>query len=192
MCSHQLLPIGHTYYHVRFAPPLALPHFESIFFRRTPAADFQVGGRSYGVFAPNWQLGPVDEWLKATGHGEAGRERSRRAAPPEPRSLAPETLLPVVRQAPRDFTRLDVLASNPLLQSTLLPPEDRTPAGIQATLRRAVESLNSNPKDARLYRALRVTYLEPVARASRCRRSRGWQRSRRWLPRRVVWRAGQA
>ena len=70
-----------------------------------------------------------------------------------------------MRRALRDYTRPDALAANPLLRSRLAieRAEDRhTHATLQALLREAAETLRANPKDDRLYRAVRATYLEPV------------------------------
>ncbi|MBW7886328.1 MAG: ATP-binding protein, partial [Caldilineaceae bacterium] len=43
-------------------PELMAPHFQSIHFHRTPAAEFAIGGRHYGVFSHNWALMPVSAW----------------------------------------------------------------------------------------------------------------------------------
>jgi hypothetical protein len=139
-------------------PDFMAPHFESIRVPRTPAADFMVGGRSYGVFSHNWALDPVATWLMDTKHAEAALP-----APAPALALSERDFAAAVRQALRDYTRLDLLAASPLLQLTLLADGERSPAALQALLRQGVTSLNLNPKDARLYRALWHTYIEPEA-----------------------------
>ena len=67
-----------------------------------------------------------------------------------------------VRQALRDYTRPDLLAEGRLLSSSLLADAERSPEGVRALLREIVEGLSGNPKDARLYRALWHTYIEPA------------------------------
>ena len=71
-----------------------------------------------------------------------------------------------MRQALRDYTRPDALATNPLLHSRLTvesaggAPEAAT---LQARIREAAEQLRANPRDEKLYRAIHRTYLEPAA-----------------------------
>jgi hypothetical protein len=71
-----------------------------------------------------------------------------------------------VRRALRDFTRPNALAANPLLRSRVAAEhagDAPTAATLQALLREAAETLRANPRDEKLYRALRRTYLEPAA-----------------------------
>ena len=71
-----------------------------------------------------------------------------------------------VRAALRDYTRLDALATNPL-QSARLFRNERDPAAraraLQHLLRQAAETLETNPRDQKLFRVIRYTYLEPLA-----------------------------
>ena len=71
-----------------------------------------------------------------------------------------------MRQALRDVTRPAALAANPLLRSRVVAEHAcgaPTSATLQALLREAAETLRANPKDAKYYRALQRTYLEPAA-----------------------------
>lgn len=147
-------------------PTLMAPHFESIHFQRTPAADFTVGGRQYGVFSHNWALMPLTVWQIDTRHADLGIADAGRAAAGEAKAspapvLSKREFAAALRQALRDYTRPDLLAANPLLNTALLT--ERTPAALQALLGDAVTALNQNPKDAKLYRALWRTYIEPEA-----------------------------
>jgi len=40
------------------------PMFTEIQIRRVPEADFEVGGRRYGVFAHDWRAEPAQSWLR--------------------------------------------------------------------------------------------------------------------------------
>ena len=139
-------------------PELMAPHFESIHFHRTPAADFTVGERPYGVFCHNWALMPLTAWQIDTRHADAGLPPGLDAVQPAV-VLTESDFTAAVRLALRDFTRPDLLADNPLLATPLAT--DGTVPSLQEVLRDAVAALNQNPKDARLYRALWHTYIEP-------------------------------
>jgi hypothetical protein len=70
-----------------------------------------------------------------------------------------------VRQALRDYTRPDRLATNPLVRSRLVVEAAEggdPPAALRALLRAAIATLTANPKDAKLHRALWHTYAEPA------------------------------
>ena len=45
-------------------PDLMEPMFTEIRMWRVPEADFEVGGRHYGVFAHNWRQESADAWLR--------------------------------------------------------------------------------------------------------------------------------
>jgi hypothetical protein len=70
-----------------------------------------------------------------------------------------------VRQALRDYHH-PALATNPLLRSRLARQHAGgapTTASLQALLREAAEGLRAHPRDAKLYRALAATYLQPAS-----------------------------
>ena len=70
-----------------------------------------------------------------------------------------------VRQALRDYTRPDRLATNPLVRSRLVVDTGRLegpPAVLQALLREAAATLTANPKDTKFHRAIWHTYFEPA------------------------------
>ena len=46
------------------APDLMEPMFTEIQMRRLPEADFEAGGRRYGVFGHDWRLEPARGWLQ--------------------------------------------------------------------------------------------------------------------------------
>jgi hypothetical protein len=141
-------------------PDFMAPHFESIRFPRTPGADFQIGDRVYGVFSHNWAKDPLRQWQVDTKHAD---EASLVGAFAQlPYALTDDEFAVAVRQALRDYTRPDLLAISPLLQSPLLDDDARTPHALRACLQQAVTSFSENPKDAKFYRALWHTYIEPA------------------------------
>jgi hypothetical protein len=149
-------------------PEFHEPHFTGIHIPRSPEADFAVGGRRYGVFAHDWRLQPAAVWMRLK-HEPVSVAGTRFGHPP---ASTPQLLLlsrtefaEAVRQALRNYTRPDRLATNPLMRSRLVVDEtgsDSPPAALQALLRTATATLTANPKDAKLHRALWHTYLEPA------------------------------
>lgn len=96
-------------------PDFMAPHFESVRFSRTPAADFTVGERTYGVFSHNWIQDPIAQWLVDTKHAGAALTPSSGLSSVQTVALSEAEFAHAVRQALRDFTRPDLLATNPLL-----------------------------------------------------------------------------
>jgi hypothetical protein len=152
------------------------PHFAVVGFARVPEADFEVGGRRYGVFAHDWRAEPPLAWIEHKGLIElsdaaaAGPALSARGAGPPLLVLSQPEFAAAVRQALRDYTRPGALAANPVLRSRLAAEYAAEHAGgtptaatLQAMLRESAETLRANPQDDKLYRALRRTYLEPAA-----------------------------
>ncbi len=143
--------------------------FTYINFCRVAEADFEVGGRRYGGFAHDWRAEPLAVWREIVRE----RELSLNFKPEPVSSFAPAPLLVLsqpefakaVRQALRDYTRPEALATNPLLRSRLLVHPDRpspTPADLRALLERAVQTLRRNPKDEKFFHALDRTFLHPA------------------------------
>jgi hypothetical protein len=129
---------------------------------RARAADFEVGGRRYGVFAHDWRVeGPL-EWITRKGlleFNDAAAARSNVVASDSLVVLSQQEFEHAVRQALRDATRPAELAKNPLARSRVALESGDT---LQALLRRAAETLRGNPKDEKLYRALECTYFQPA------------------------------
>lgn len=149
-------------------PAFLESHLAAMHMHRVPEADFTVGGRTYGVFAHDWREEPIAAWLAVK--AEIGAVGQARRPAPEPLDDPPswpsrEAFVADVRQALRDYTRADLLAGSPLMRSRIVraaaggPPQ---PAALQRVLREAAEMLAANPRDARLYRAIHRTYLEPA------------------------------
>jgi hypothetical protein len=151
-------------------PGFHQPHFTSIHMRRSPEADFEVGGRHYSVFAHDWRVEPASVWLSMKAEREMQPDltlEQLEAALPRPvLVLSQPEFDQAVRQALRDYTRPDLLAANPLMRSRLVikaAEPSVSPTTLQALLQEASATLTSNPKDEKLYRAIYHTYLEPAA-----------------------------
>lgn len=133
---------------------------------RLPEADFEVGGRRYGVFGHDWRAVPPLTWLTIMG------ERELAGAPPTP-SATPQQLLVLsesefkdaLHDALRNYLRPTALGANPLVRSRLIMERvgahaslNERIATLQGVLREAAESLHKAPRDAKLYRAVQQTY----------------------------------
>ena len=154
-----------AWYYIPYADAGAgAPMMSYIDFRREPAADFEVGGRRYAVFARDWRHGGVEGWLDLMGARELGSDGAEqppeRAAPAL--ALSKPEFTDAVRRALRDLHRPAALATNPLLRTRLLPPEDSGPETLAQLLRDAIASVADDPRDERLARALDRTYVHPA------------------------------
>ncbi|HXF62891.1 MAG TPA: ATP-binding protein [Caldilineaceae bacterium] len=145
--------------------------FEYADLARLPAADFTVGGRSYGVYGHDWRVTPPVAWLTLLGDRELG------AAVGQPQAshtltlvvLSAEDFAEAAKQALQNLSRADVLRASPLLWSKLVAdhvdPQAETAertAVLQKHLMAAVETLRHAPRDLKLYRAVYHTYIQPA------------------------------
>lgn len=139
---------------------------------RIPDADFEVGGRRYGLYGHNWRTMPPVAWLKMLADKEIAA--GPQAAPP-PRQTAPLVVLSepdftaAVRDALRDFTRVGALRNNPLLHSRLISENAGSNSEmaervtvLQSLIRRASDQLQQSGRESKLYRVLYHTYLHPA------------------------------
>jgi hypothetical protein len=156
--------------------PTADPDFWASMFAyinlpRLQEADFEVGGRRYGVYAFDWRVTPPMAWLDLLAEREVAAE---------PLAVSPTETTPLVvlgesdfaeavRDALRNFHRSEELRANPLLRSRMVVERAGTDAddsaGIGALrdlLEEAADSLRASPREAKLYRALHRTCLDPA------------------------------
>jgi hypothetical protein len=150
-------------------PEFWQPHFHGIHMRRSPEADFDVGGRHYGVFAHDWRVQPVSAWEVAIAQQvpltDVNPIQSQASLQPPLLVLSQPEFEEAVRQALRDYTRPDLLAANPLVRSRLLremAKGETAVSTLQALLREALATLTANPKDQKFHRALWHTYFKPA------------------------------
>ena len=137
---------------------------------RLPEADFSVGERRFGVYGHDWRLESPARWLSILADKEVGIPVESKPVPAEPMIvLSAEEFSGAIRQALQDFTRPNLLTSNPLLRSHLVTervdpdskPLDRAEA-LRLLLQESAATLQSNPRDEKLYRALDHTYFHPA------------------------------
>lgn len=91
------------------------------------------------------------------------------AKPADVPSTAPSVALSyadfvvALKAALRQFSRPDLLASNPLMLSRLLGSKGHAgPSDLQALLAQTVETLFTSPRDEKLRRVIEVTYFRPA------------------------------
>jgi hypothetical protein len=138
---------------------------------RLPEADFEVEGHHYGVYGHDWRVVPPLKWLDLL----AERETMLTTQPPAPPKtetlvvLSQSDFAEAVWDALREFTNPEALRANPLLRSRLIMEAPETPAQsaeritrLQEIIQMAAESLQSSPRQAKYYRALYRTYLNPA------------------------------
>jgi hypothetical protein len=137
---------------------------------RLTEIDYEIGGKRYGVYGHDWRVQPPLAWLQMLAEREVS---GGVAAPPPPAQqivvLSRDEFAAAVRNAVHDL-RVEALRKNALLQSRIVAQRvaadatmtDRATA-LSSLLKQAAESLKATPRDAKLYRALYHTYLEPAA-----------------------------
>jgi hypothetical protein len=151
-------------------PDFWLPALSYMDIKRISEADFEIGSKHYAQFAHDWRAMPIPAWLEMLGE----RELNTNLKPSDLEHQAPSPLVVLsepefeeaVRDALKDFTRPNSLQRNPLLRSRLLTDRIQGQANataLQQLIREAAQTLKTNPKDEKLYRALERTYLEPAA-----------------------------
>ena len=135
---------------------------------RAPEADFEVGGRSYGVFAHDWRRMGGEEWLERMAERELGDEAPAPSPEREPGpllALSQPEFADAVRRALRDLHRPDALATNPLARTRVVRErraELPAPEALRELLHEAVDALRADPRGEKLARALERTYLRPA------------------------------
>ena len=136
---------------------------------RAPGADFDVGGRAFGLFAHDFRQVPVDAWLELVTERALSRDFTVEPsmAKPELLVLSQPEFAHAVKQALHDVQHPALLARNPLLRTRLVHDyaSDTQPdaAALEAVIRDAVDSLTGHPRDDKLLRAVDRTYLRPAA-----------------------------
>jgi hypothetical protein len=158
--------------------PCAEPDFWAAMFTysdlvRIPEADFEVGGRCYGVYGHDWRVVPHAAWreLMAKREVAASAEAIPASSSSEPLVvLSQPEFSEAVQDTLRHFCRPDALQTNPLLQSRLImkrvadkASKTERIAALRDLVQETVESLRSYARDAKLYHALNRAYLHPAS-----------------------------
>jgi hypothetical protein len=111
-------------------------------------------------------------WLDLLAEREIGMMREPTPPPPasEPLIVLDESAFAAaVRDALRDYARPDILSHNPLTRSRFVVEQvgataadvERV-AALRAILKEAMDALQATPRDAKAYRALYHTYVQPA------------------------------
>ena len=136
---------------------------------RYPEADFEIGGKAYGVYGHDWRVMTPAVWIARLAEKEVGGTGRLTHPPVEPViSLSREDFNNAVKQALQGFARPNGLSGNPLLRSRLVSEtagkESKERAEILASrIKEAAGSLRVHPRDEKLFRALDQTYFHPAA-----------------------------
>ena len=143
--------------------------FDYTDFHRLAGADFEVGGRRYGMFGHDWRTVAPMAWIAKMADRTAPAEDAGPDGAAADTGLSEPEFADAVRAALRDLTRLDRLHGAALgrsrLVSGLLPgaptATDRAKA-IRDVVRSAAAVLESSPRDRKLFRVLHHTFLQPA------------------------------
>lgn len=137
-----------------------------------PTANFTLGERTYGVFGHDWRAVPPLAWLDLLAQRETAIDPQNvpRPQPAKPMLvLSHEAFAEAVQDALRFFTRPDLLTENPLLQSRLILGEpgqkveqETHLARLQQSIQETVDTLKSDPRRRKYYKALYHAYIQPA------------------------------
>jgi GTPase SAR1 family protein len=168
---HRLTPVTYTFF-VCANPDFWAAMFAYADLTRLPEADFEVGGHLYGVYGHDWRVVPPKEWQALLAQREIAA--SAQAITPSTIStpllvLSQPDFMEAVQEVLRAFTRPDVLHNHPLLQSRLVLERVGAQANkteriiaLQNLVQEAAASLQASPREAKGYRAVYHTYLQPA------------------------------
>ena len=147
------------------APDRIEPLMNYIQFHRAAGADYEVGGRRYGVFAHDWRRMDLTAWIEATGANElaGGFRPPGPGAEPPVLALSHAAFAEAVRGALRDLHRPEALARSPLLRCRLVRDRGGSVDAVVELIEEAATVLRADPRDEKLHRALARTYLRPAA-----------------------------
>lgn len=140
-------------------------------FERLAEADFEVGGRRYGVYGHDWRVRPLTAWLNLLAERETALVPTPEPPPPveRPVVLAEADFIRAVREALKDFHSRERLKTNPLIKSRLVLTRVSDPTHLpgrievlKKLLLEAADSVKESPRELKLYKVLYHTYLQPA------------------------------
>ncbi|AEF41321.1 P-loop NTPase family protein [Hoyosella subflava] len=138
------------------------PLFDYLDFHRATAAEYDVGGAHYSVFAHDWRRKNISDWLDMMGRREVGEDITPPTAPVPEVALSQPDFEHAVRDALKHFRDPARLARNPLATSRLTRGAAHPVAELQRQITAAAESLGEDPRSEKLYRVINRTYLHPA------------------------------
>ena len=133
---------------------------------RAVEADFEVGGRRYGLFAHDFRRVPVDAWLEGVTERALAQDPARPAATVELLVLSHEDFTGAVRQALRDLNQREKLARNALTRARIVVErcDSATPSEVvlRSLLADTIANLGDHASDRKRATALEHTYVRPA------------------------------
>jgi predicted DNA-binding protein (UPF0251 family) len=131
-----------------------------------------LDGTTFGLFGHDWRVTPPAAWLDLMAERNVTTP-SMDAVPPAPTAttlvLDQSAFADAVKEALSDYPRPDALRDTPLLRSRFVVKEtgleadtEERIAALRRLIRKEAESLEAAPREAKFYRALRATYLDPA------------------------------
>lgn len=133
---------------------------------RLREADFEVGGRHYGVFGHDWRAETAAQWLSLKAERAARLETDVASpSPPAPLFITPgeADFAEAVREALRHYNRPEQLAQCMLMRTRLVagePTEEARLARLGELLVEAAMSLKEDPRTRKFHDALWHTWFD--------------------------------
>ncbi len=136
---------------------------------RLAGADFEIGGRQFGVYGRDWRASPPMTWLALLAERETGGAPNIAPPPPPLVILSRDEFASAVRAALHHLPHAESLRDNPLIHSRVVvqrsdahAPIAARAVALQTLLAQTIASLQASPRMAKLYRALDHTYVQPA------------------------------
>jgi hypothetical protein len=137
---------------------------------RYPEADFEAGGKRYGVYGHDWRVMTPAVWIGRLAEKEVGATGQAAIPPPtEPLIfLSHDEFSEAVKQGLQDYARPGALTENPLLRSKMVSDVSAGKGSkerieiLKSKINEAADALRVHPRDEKLFRALECTYLHPA------------------------------
>jgi hypothetical protein len=130
---------------------------------RVPEADFEAGGRRYGVYLHDWRTTTPMAWLAQLAKRASG---AAPPAPPSPSRAAPlvrSAFDTAVRDALKNLGNVRALRDNALVRTALVSQGAGDPASVLVMLvRDAASALAGTARGKKAYRAIEATFLDPA------------------------------
>jgi hypothetical protein len=144
-------------------------------FQHLPELDFTVQGKPHGFYGHDWREMPPLRWLEVLGEKEeemaasSGNIAPPASAPPLTPCLSEDAFAAAVRDALKNMANPENLSESPLLEARCVVGRSNAAAPTSARililhrlLLESIEALQQHPKQARAYRVLYRTFVQPA------------------------------
>lgn len=138
---------------------------------RLPELDYNAGNQSGGVYGHDWRATPPMAWLEVLAVRELSQQVDYAAAPKAKATvvLSAPDFAEAIHAALKFYSRPNNLRLSPLLQSRLVIQQSGLNADVEERiavllewLEQAAKSLETSPREAKLYQVLHRTYFKPA------------------------------